>query len=207
MGIESAGTPVIEDFDDSDYDPFSEDEANFGTIIDPYRIMSELRQAGPVIEGSWFQRVGLINESMLRDRRNFMVVGSKEIEFVYEHPEIFSNKSGEENMGLSFGRTITAMDGAEHMRYRRIFQRVFLPQYVREWAGSVVDPVVHRVMAPFLSAGKADLISQFTLRYPFEVIYSQLALPRQDIRTFQRLAIGPTDHLGKPRTYLRRRHP
>jgi cytochrome P450 len=87
------------------------------------------------------------------------------------------------------------MDNPEHGRYRRIFQRIFLPQRVRLWGESIVDPVVHDLMADFLPTGRAELINQFTIRYPFEIIYRQLALPKEDIATFQRLAIGQTDYV------------
>jgi cytochrome P450 len=51
-------------------------------------------------------------------------------------------------------------------------------------------------MGKFLPLGRADLIEQFTLRYPFEVIYHQLDLPEEDVRTFQRLALGQTDYVN-----------
>jgi cytochrome P450 len=49
-------------------------------------------------------------------------------------------------------------------------------------------------MDRFIPRGRADLVEEFTLRYPFEVIYRQLRLPDSDVRTFQRLAIAQTDY-------------
>jgi cytochrome P450 len=87
------------------------------------------------------------------------------------------------------------MDNPEHGRWRKIFQKIFLPQYVKLWGETIVDPVVHKLMDKFVNTGRADLVEQFTLLYPFEVIYRQLDLPASDVRTFQRLAIGQTDYM------------
>ena len=38
----------LEDFDDSDFDPFIADEAMFGHCPDPYGALAELRRQGPV---------------------------------------------------------------------------------------------------------------------------------------------------------------
>ncbi|MFD2501538.1 cytochrome P450 [Rhizorhabdus histidinilytica] len=67
---------------------------------------------------------------------------------------------------------------------------------MKKWGETIVDPVVHGLMDKFLPLGHADLIEQFTLRYPFEVIYHQLALPEEDVHTFQRLALGQTDYVN-----------
>jgi cytochrome P450 len=62
----------------------------------------------------------------------------------------------------------------------------------------LVDPVVNDLMGAFLPRGKADLVEQFTLHYPFHVIYRQLAMPTDDIRTFHKLAIGQTVMMFDP---------
>ena len=194
MNVQTA-SPRIQEFDDPNYDPFSADDINFGDIADPYPKMHELRAKGAVHEGSYRELMGLPYAST-GDYRTFMVVGTLEIEQVFADPETFSNTVYVNNVGLSFGRAISAMDDPEHIAYRQIFQKAFLPQYVREWGTTIVDPVVRSVMAAFLPEGKADLIAQFTRLYPFEVIYAQLDLPREDVRIFHRLAIGQTDFVN-----------
>jgi cytochrome P450 len=98
---------------------------------------------------------------------------------------------------MTFGMgSISTLDNPEHSRWRRIFQKIFLPQYVKTWGDSIVDPVVDDLMQKFLARGEADMVEEFTLRYPFEVIYRQLDLPASDVQTFQRLSIGQTDYVN-----------
>jgi cytochrome P450 len=186
--------PRIQDFDDPDYDPFAADAVNFGDHEDPYPVIARLRSEGAIHEGSYRGLMGL-PDALMPDRKFFTLVGTEAITRALTDEEAFSNAAYAFNLGVTFGRSISTMDNPEHGRYRRIFQRIFLPQHVRKWGDSIVDPVVTELMGQFLPHGRADLIGQFTLRYPFEVIYGQLALPESDVRVFQRLAIGQTDYV------------
>ncbi|MEJ0045252.1 MAG: hypothetical protein WDN04_03240 [Rhodospirillales bacterium] len=168
---------------------------NFGDHVDPYPMIAELRRAGPVHEGSYRSMMGL-PDALMPDRRTFTVVGTDEIVASFTDTARFSNAAYKFNLGVTFGRSISTMDNPEHARWQRIFQRIFLPQYVKSWGDTIVDPVVRELMGLFLPRFRAELIEEFTLRYPFEVIYRQLDLPREDVQVFQRLAIGQTDYVN-----------
>ena len=186
----------IQEYDDPSYDPFSSDEINFGDTLDPYPEIARWRAQAPVLEGDYRPRMGL-QSAMYPDRKMFTVVGSDEILQVLTDTDRFSNAGYKFNIGATFGQgSISTMDNPEHGRWRKIFQKIFLPQYVKTWGDSIVDPVVHSLMDEFVSRGHADLIEEFTILYPFEVIYRQLDLPESDVRTFQRLAIGQTDYMN-----------
>lgn len=185
----------LQDFDDPSYDPFASDELNFGDHVDPYGPIEEWRAEAPVVEGGYRPRMGL-EAALYPDRKVFTVVGSAEVLVALTDTERFSNANYKFNLGITFGHgSISTMDNPEHGRWRRIFQKIFLPQNVKKWGEAIVDPVVHRRMESFISRGSADLIEEFTVRYPFEVIYRQLDLPESDVRKFQRLAIGQTDYV------------
>ena len=184
----------IREFDPPAYDPFTSDEMNHGDSLDPYPAIHGLRKRGPVIEDSYHHLMGLEEPAYFADRKIFTVIGTKEITEVLTDQTRFSNAAYQLNLGTTFGMgSISTMDNPEHGRYRKIFQKIFLPQHVKEWGSTIVDPVVSDLMSAFVARGKADLIEEFTRLYPFEVIYRQLALPEEDVRTFQRLAIGQTD--------------
>ena len=186
----------IQEFDDPSYDPFNSDEINFGDTRDPYPAIAQWRAQAPVLEGDYRPKMGL-HSAMYPDRKMFTVVGSDEILQVLTDTDRFSNAGYKFNLGATFGQgSISTMDNPEHGRWRKIFQKIFLPQYVKTWGESIVDPVVHNLMDKFIARGHADLIEEFTLRYPFEVIYKQLDLPEADVRTFQRLALGQTDYVN-----------
>ena len=191
--------PQIQEFDDTDYNPFDSDELNFGSNPDPYPMIAQWRAEAPVLAGSYRSRMGL-PDAMIAPGEHFTVVGSAEVNEALSNPVRFSNSGYKANLGETFGRgSISTMDPPEHGQYRRIFQKIFLPQHVKTWGSTIVDPVVHNLMDKFLERGEADLIEEFTLRYPFEVIYKQLDLPQSDVRAFQRLAIGQTDYVNSAR--------
>jgi cytochrome P450 len=185
---------MIRDFDDSQYDPFLLDALSFGTHENPYPRFAEMRAEKPVHETGFRTAMGL-PDAIFGKRRAFCVLGYEEVSKVLVDPATFSNEAYGDNLGLSFGKTISAMDPPDHTPWRRIFQKIFLPQYVREWGGTIVDPVVEGLIERFSARGTADLVGEFTHLYPFEVIYRQLALPAADIATFQRLAVGQSDFL------------
>ncbi|MBB4615043.1 cytochrome P450 [Novosphingobium taihuense] len=184
----------IQEFDDPSYDPFLSDEVNFGDDLDPYPRIHALRDRGTVLPGSYRENVGL--PCFYGPVRTFTILGSKEAEEALTDTSRFSNAGYRPTLGSTFGMgSISTMDNPEHGRWRKIFQKIFLPQYVKTWGGTIVDPVVNGLMAKFLPRGEADLVEEFTQRYPFEVIYHQLDLPQTDVNTFQRLAIGQTDYV------------
>lgn len=188
--------PQIREFDDPSYNPFDSDEVNFGSHPDPYPLIAQWRTEGAVLSGSYRSRMGL-PDAMMPDRKSFTIVGTPEITAALTDTTRFSNAGYKFNIGATFGMgSISTMDPPEHSQYRRIFQKIFLPQYVKTWGETIVDPVVHRLMDKFIGRGEADLVEEFTLRYPFEVIYRQLDLPQSDVETFQRLAIGQTDYVN-----------
>ena len=185
----------IQEYDDPSYDPFSADDINFGDTPDPYPLIAQWRAQASVLEGDYRPKMGL-QSATYPDRKSFTVVGSDEVLTVLTDTDRFSNHGYRFNIGETFGQgSISVMDNPEHGRWRKIFQKIFLPQYVKLWGDTIVDPVVNDLMAGFVGTGRADLIEQFTLLYPFEVIYRQLDLPAADVRTFQRLAIGQTDYM------------
>lgn len=184
----------IQGFDDESYDPFLSDEVNFGNDLNPYLRIHELRARGSVVPGSYRENLGY--PCFYADGPKFTVLGCKEAEAVLTDTTRFSNSGYRPTLGSTFGMgSISTLDNPEHGRWRKIFQKIFLPQFVKTWGESIVDPVVDGLIAKFLPRGRADLVEEFTRRYPFEVIYHQLNLPESDVHTFQRLSIGQIDYV------------
>jgi cytochrome P450 len=185
------GLARIKDYDDPNYDPFLDDELMFGANPDTHERIAELRKKGPVIEGDYYAIMGLpANINQPTDLKHFTVLSHKEAYTALTSPNIFTNAAYQFSIALGFGRSISTMDAPEHTRYRRIFQKVFLPQVIAGWGDSIVAPVVNELMDAFVDDGKADLVDQFTHHYPFGVIYRQLELPSGDGAIFHKLAVG-----------------
>ena len=184
--------PRIQDFDDKSFNPFVADEFMFGDIQNPYALLAKLRKEGAVHEGDYRQMLGLAPDLTTGHLPHVLVTGYDEVGQALNDPVTFSNAAYKFNLGISFGASISTMDAPEHTRYRRIFQKAFLPTVVAKWGETLVDPVVNALMDKFVPRGEADLVQEFTLHYPFQIIYRQLALPPEDVATFHKLAIAQT---------------
>ena len=213
----------LEDFDDKDYDPFLADEAMFGDCPDPYPKLAELRSKGPVHALNYRTYMGEAADVTSGDIEHFTIVGYDEVSICLLDAETFSNKAYLPNLGISFGRSVSTMDAPEHPRFRKIFQKAFLPNVVSKWGESVVDPVIDSLMEKFIHRGQADLVQEFTFHYPFQIVFKQLGLPADEVNLFHKLAMAQivvsfdiphgTEASGKLGTYFkaivdeRRRNP
>jgi len=182
----------IEDFDDPAYDPFVSDEAAFGDCADPYPQLARWREQAPVQAFDYRSAMGLYPDVTMADLPAYLVLGYDAVEKIFLDPATYSNTVYARNLGISFGRSVSTMDAPEHPRYRKIFQKAFLPNVVSKWGDLLVDPVVASLMDGFVGRGRADLVREFTHHYPFQVIYRQLDLPPEDVKVFHKLAIAQT---------------
>src|SRR3984957_13187342 len=177
----------LQAFKDADFDPFIADEAMFGACSDPYVKLAELRRKGPVHAVNYRVSMGEYPDVTSSDVEHFTVVGYDEVNLALRDSENFSNRAYLRNIGISFGRSVSTMDAPEHQRYRKIFQKAFLPNLVSKWGESVVDPVIDSLMGRFVNRGYADLVQEFTFHYPFQIVFRQLGLPPEEVATFHKL--------------------
>lgn len=196
--LDQPSRPVLRDLDDPDFDPFIGDELAFGTILDPWPKIAELRERAAVHPHAFRSFFDDTPNLALERFQHFSVFGYDANAELYLQTHDFSNEAHIHALGLAFGRSISTMDPPEHGQYRRIFQKAFLPQIVRTWGDTIVDPVIDELLADIPDGGRADLVQQFTLHYPFRVIYRQLGLPDSDVKTFHKLAITQTAYYYDP---------
>ena len=126
----------------------------------------------------------------LADLPSVMVLGSELVERVFADAATFSNGIMQRLYASSFGESINGMDAPEHTRYRRLFQKAFMPQTVAKWGNELVPRIVNGIIDQFAARGRAELISEFTAKFPFHVIYGQLELPPDELEVFHHLAVG-----------------
>jgi cytochrome P450 len=197
---QSRAPPVLQDLDDPTFDPFAMEEQAHGGAIDPYPRLHALMRQGAVhpfpLRSQYMEHV----DATTVGRETVSIVGFDAVQQVLLQPYVFSNSAYELTLGLSFGDTLTRMDAPEHTRYRRIFQKAFLPNTVRSWSEQLVEPVVTGLVDRFVGRGHADLVAEFTLHYPFEIIYRQLGLPPEHQALFQKLAVTQTTYHVSPAT-------
>src|ERR1700722_20094346 len=142
----------IQDFDDPLFDPFATFDNGFGPhILDPYPRLAELYRQCPVHATEYKALFGLPPDMTTQDMSHYSVFGYELAQQVYSAPETFSNKIFERVVGPGFGRTIVTMDAPEHTRYRRIFQKAFLPNIISKWGNALVQPVIDELINQFIT--------------------------------------------------------
>jgi cytochrome P450 len=188
-------TPIA-DFDDKTYNPFAIDSKAYGDIEDIYGILARLRQQGSVRRGDFVSLIGWVNDPNYDSGVQFTVLGAKEVMIVDGDPHTYSVEVYEHSIGQTFGRTLSLLGPEEHLRMRRVFQKAFLPNTVAKWGDDLVSPVVNGLIDQFAYRGESNLADDFTVKYPFEIIYRQLALPQRDIKTFHKLAVALNQTYG-----------
>ena len=84
------------------------------------------------------------------------------------------------------GRTILQMDAREHSIHRGLVTPAFRGSELTERFVPVMERNARDLIDAFRDSGEVDLVSQFTTRYPINVIVDMLGLPQSDFALFHR---------------------
>ena len=146
-------------------------------IRDPYRAYARLRDEKPGVrmEG-WTATTHLVT------RYEDVAAGLKD-------SALFSARGNARGIGLVMGRTILEMEGAEHVRHRRIATPSFSPRALRGAVERDAERIAHEMIDAFVERGRADLVSEFTFTYPLRVLAGIIGVPIADFDEFHRWAI------------------
>lgn len=86
------------------------------------------------------------------------------------------------------GRTLQCLRGRDHRTARAIVSPPFRRSRVAELVGPVLEPAAHELVDRFAARGHAELVAEFTTRYPVLVICRLLGVPVRDEDTVRRWA-------------------
>ena len=129
--------------------------------------LAALRQRAPVAWGRMFGRpaLALLSHELVRD--SFMD------EDTFPSAEFYGYVVTD-----VLGRNLQCLYGAEHRRNRALVSPAFRQRLMPGLIGPLLEPVAHELIDRFEGAGAAELVADFTSRYPFLVITRLLGLPR-----------------------------
>jgi cytochrome P450 len=88
------------------------------------------------------------------------------------------------------GRNLQCMRGDEHRTNRALVSPPFRKSLMPQLVPPLLEPVAHELVDRFEAKGRADLVADFTSRYPFIVISRLLGLPRHSEHDIKRWAVG-----------------
>ena len=185
--------PKIEYFEDVTLDPFTMDSVLFGDVEDIFSIFQRAQvEGGGVHARSMLEILGGPMHNVVSEMPQYSVISFGAVETVLRNPKIFSNRINKDFLGATCGDITPTMDPPAHTYLRKQIEPLFMPSQIRQWATDIVDPVINDLIGKFIDKGEAELIEQFALPYPFEIIYRQLEMPPEDARLFHRLAVTLT---------------
>lgn len=146
-------------------------------VRDPYRVYARLRAEQPVVGMK-----GWMDPSHMITRYDDVVAGLKDA-------ETFSARGNARGIGLVIGRTILEMEGAEHVRHRRIVTPAFSPRTLRSSVEKQIHEITHELIDRFVDQRRADLVPQFTFTFPLRVLARIMGIPISDFEEFHHWAL------------------
>jgi cytochrome P450 len=153
---------------------------------DPYPIFAELRRSTPV----------LVTQTV--NRESYVVSRYDDVLAILKDADTFSSRANAE-VGKYMGRTIIEMDGTEHARMRALVSSVFTPRAIDAMTARV-ESLADELIDGFAREGQADLVEQFSMALPIQVIAEIVGVPRRDYAKFKEWSLAlvgfPKDPAG-----------
>ena len=145
-------------------------------------VLAELRRAAPVAWGRAFGQpaLALLTHDLVRH--------------AFMDEDTFPSAEFYENVVTDvLGRNLQCLYGTEHRRNRALVSPAFRQRLMPGLVGPLLEPVAHELIDRFEGRGSAELVADFTSRYPFLVITRLLGLPRQSEEQVKEWAIAMLD--------------
>jgi cytochrome P450 len=111
----------------------------------------------------------------------------------------FSSGAIRELMELVMGPfVLVGMDEPEHKRHRALVSAAFRHKSLVRWETEVIDPIMHDLIDRFAPRGRAELVREFTFRFPVQIIAEILGVPHEDHEKFHDMAIWVVNVAANP---------
>jgi cytochrome P450 len=148
-------------------------------LEDPYPQLAQLRHEAPIhwspSMSSW---VVLGYDDVRRLSRDKALLGSiSTVEPPSDADESGARRRRPEKMMIR-------RDGADHTRLRRLVTKVFTPRAIEAWRAKAEELVEERLAAAEVR-GEVDLIADYALPLPSQIISDMLGVPKDDVTTLR----------------------
>ncbi len=137
---------------------------------DPNRVLEAMREDHPCV----------YNEAM----ESYLITRYDDVERAFKDKE-FTSKNYEWQLEPVHGRTILQMEGRDHSLHRNLIAPAFRGSELTAKFVPVIEQNARDLIDGFRTAGKVDLVDQFTIRFPINVIVDMLGLDKSDHARFQ----------------------
>ena len=141
-------------------------------LVDPYRVLAELRAQSPVHKNTDGTFVLTCYSDIVQTYRDPMIWSS-------DKKATFKPKFGNTPLFEHHTNSIVFIDPPDHTRIRRLFQSVFTRKALAAFVPritSLVDEYLNRLE----DQGQMEVVEEFSFCLPIEVVCDLLGVPRQD---------------------------
>ncbi|MGI9625088.1 MAG: cytochrome P450 [Acidimicrobiales bacterium] len=138
---------------------------------DPNAVLEVMREEYPVV----------YNEAM----QSWMISRYDDVERAFKDKE-FTSKNYEWQLEPVHGRTILQMEGRDHSLHRNLIAPAFRGSELTAKFVPVIAQNAKELIDGFRDTGTVDLVDQFTIRFPINVIVDMLGLDKSDHERFQK---------------------
>ena len=147
-------------------------------LVDPYAELARLRGTAPVHWSRFMDScVVLRYDDVRRLSRDKALLGS--ITTVQPPDDSDDGRSRRRPEKMMIRR-----DGTDHTRLRRLVTKVFTPRAIEAWRDKA-EEIVERRLAAAEEQGEVDLIADYALPLPAQIISEMLGVPRADTPTLR----------------------
>lgn len=155
-----------------------------GDVEDPYPEFAQHRHADPVA------RLQATPVQLHGDELDiFTCYRHADVDEILRDADRFSSSTYHGVTGPMFGRTIIEMDPPEHTKHRALVNWAFRKRGLTRWQEELIEPKARELVEAFAGDGRAELMRQFCVPYPVQVIAGILGLPPEDYPRFLRWAM------------------
>ena len=163
-----------------------------GDVRDPYPDLALKRRESPVE----------LNVQMgydLQDRLTATVYRYDDVAAVLRDHETFSSGAIRDLMAVVMGPYVmVGMDEPEHKRHRHLVSHAFRSKALAHWEDDLIGDVIDELIDGFAARGRAELVREFTFRFPVQVIAEVLGVPRADNEKFHQWAVDIINVAAQP---------
>ncbi|MDQ1567606.1 MAG: hypothetical protein QOF96_2486, partial [Actinomycetota bacterium] len=159
-------------------DPPAFDPGVDGYFEDPYAHLAPLREQAAVhwseAISSWVVTRYEDVHRLSRDRSLLGSVGTQ------DPAATLAGQASEAARRRRLNKTMTRRDGEDHRRLRRLVSMVFTPRAVSSWRDRA-DRIAEQLLAEAADKGAIDVMSEFALPLPVQIISEMLGMPSADM--------------------------
>jgi cytochrome P450 len=141
-------------------------------LVDPYRVLAELRAQSPVHKNTDGTFVLTCYADIVQTYRDPMIWSS-------DKRATFKPKFGNTPLFEHHTNSIVFIDPPNHTRIRRLFQSAFTRKALAAFVPRITG-LVDEYLDRFEDQGKMEVVEEFSFRLPIEVVCDLLGVPRQD---------------------------